>query len=239
MFNCGAITNVGYPFWGADRPDVCGNPQLLLICEKNVTSIDIMNVKYRVLEMDSITKSLRIAREDYMDGLCSPNLVNSTLDSKLFSNVTLMQNLSVVYGCKETPPEIYDYMHIYYENFTCPVYGQGFLTVDDDEPEPCLVTVLVLIPSAISRFNLSQMEGILREGFDVKWKEDSEACSACTRSKGVCGYDLTTNETTCYCPNLSYGSKLCHFSSPPPSQLPAPQVAQAPQVPPATPGTWL
>uniref|UniRef100_A0A2N9IYP4 Wall-associated receptor kinase galacturonan-binding domain-containing protein n=1 Tax=Fagus sylvatica TaxID=28930 RepID=A0A2N9IYP4_FAGSY len=151
MFNCGAITNVGYPFWGADRPDVCGNPQLLLIWKTT-----------------------------WMD-FASPNLVNSTLDSKLFSNVTLMQNLSVVYGCKETPPEIYDYMHIYYENFTCPVYGQGFLTVDDDEPEPCLVTVLVLIPSAISRFNLSQMEGILREGFDVKWKEDSEACSACTR----------------------------------------------------------
>jgi hypothetical protein len=35
----------------------------------------------------------------------------------------------------------------------------------------------------------------------MKWKEDSAACSACTGSKGVCGYDLSTKQTTWYSPD--------------------------------------
>ena len=27
-FNCGEITNVGYPFWGAGQAGACGNPQI-------------------------------------------------------------------------------------------------------------------------------------------------------------------------------------------------------------------
>jgi hypothetical protein len=52
--------------------------------------------------------------------------------------------------------------------------------------------------------NWSTIEEIIKGGFDVKWKEDA-ACSACTGSKGVCGYDPSKNQPTCYCPNQSYG----------------------------------
>jgi len=38
----------------------------------------------------------------------------------------------------------------------------------------------------------------------VKWKEDA-ACTACTVSKGACGYDPSKNQPTCYCPNQSNG----------------------------------
>ncbi|KAK7842189.1 hypothetical protein CFP56_014261 [Quercus suber] len=27
-FNCGEITNVGYPFWGAGQAGACGNPHI-------------------------------------------------------------------------------------------------------------------------------------------------------------------------------------------------------------------
>jgi hypothetical protein len=46
------------------------------------------------------------------------------------------------------------------------------------------------------------IEETIKGGFDVKWKED---CSACTGSKGVCGYDPSKNQPTCYCPNQSNG----------------------------------
>ncbi|KAL0000465.1 hypothetical protein SO802_014246 [Lithocarpus litseifolius] len=52
-------------------------------------------MKYRVLEMDSKTKRIRIAKEDDIDGICSPNFVNSKLDSKLFQCHTLTKSYHV------------------------------------------------------------------------------------------------------------------------------------------------
>ena len=79
-------------------------------------------------------------------GICSPNFVNSKLDSKLFQchtlkksyHVTLLQNLTIIYGCKNWPPIMNDYK-FYYENFTCPVHGHGLLVVEYDGPKLCLV----------------------------------------------------------------------------------------------------
>ena len=227
MFSCGEITNVGYPFWGAARPEACGNPQLKLTCEKNDTTIEILDVWYRVLEMNTRTKTLTIAREDYVNGICSPNFVNSSiLESKVLDNTTLLQNLTLVYGCREDELPVKDY-----QRFTCPKYGLGYLVFADEGLNPCTDSVRLLIPSdSITDVNnLSQVEQTIKAGYDVKWN-DSEACSACTRSNGVCGFDRTSNGPTCYCPNQSYGSKTCRSSPPPPPRvLPMPSLAaQAP-----------
>ena len=227
MFSCGEITNVGYPFWGAARPEACGNPQLKLTCEKNDTTIEILDVWYRVLEMNTRTKTLTIAREDYVNGICSPNFVNSSiLESKVLDNTTLLQNLTLVYGCREDELPGKDY-----QRFTCPKYGLGYLVFADEGLNPCTDSVRLLIPSdSITDVNnLSQVELTIKAGYDVKWN-DSEACSACTRSNGVCGFNRTSNGPTCYCPNQSYGSKTCRSSPPPPPRvLPMPSLAaQAP-----------
>ena len=70
-----------------------------------------MKMKYRVLEMDSKTKRLRIV-SDNMDGICLPNFVNGKLYSKLFHSVTLLQNLTIIYGCKKIN-FLYIYIYIY------------------------------------------------------------------------------------------------------------------------------
>ncbi|KAL0003926.1 hypothetical protein SO802_011487 [Lithocarpus litseifolius] len=226
MFSCGEITNVGYPFWGAARPEACGNPQLKLTCKKNDTTIEISDVWYRVLEMNTRTKTLTIAREDSVNGICSPNFVNSSiLESKVLDNTTLLQNLTLVYGCREDELPVK-----YYQRFTCPKYGLGYLVLADEGLNPCTDSVRLLIPSdSITDVNnLSQVEQTIKAGYDVKWN-DSEACSACTRSNGVCGFDRTSNGPTCYCPNQSYGSKTCRSSPPPPPRvLPVPSLATQP-----------
>ena len=118
-----------------------------------------------------------------------------------------------------------------YQRFTCPKYGLGYLVFADEGLNPCTDSVRLLIPSdSITDVNnLSQVEQTIKAGYDVKWN-DSEACSACTRSNGVCGFDRTSNGPTCYCPNQSYGSKTCRSSPPPPPRvLPMPSLAaQAP-----------
>ena len=46
----------------------------------------------------------------------------------------------------------------------------------------------------------STMLNALREGFEVKYKMvDMGLCGECAKSKGVCGYDWTTNQSNCYC----------------------------------------
>ncbi|GMY24338.1 LEAF RUST 10 DISEASE-RESISTANCE LOCUS RECEPTOR-LIKE PROTEIN KINASE-like 2.7 [Fagus crenata] len=64
QYNCEDISNFGYPFCGDGRDFGCGNPSLYLICGYNNTFLEINNIKYRVLGVNTTTKSLKIARED-------------------------------------------------------------------------------------------------------------------------------------------------------------------------------
>jgi hypothetical protein len=68
MFNCGEIKNIGFPFWEDTRPSNCGSPGLKLHCEgSSVTTIEIMNVTYRVLDVNPKTQILKISRDGFLD----------------------------------------------------------------------------------------------------------------------------------------------------------------------------
>jgi hypothetical protein len=51
-------------------------------------------------------------------------------------------------------------------------------------------------------------EEYLKKEFEVRLKVDWKACLECFNSSGACGIDKV-NQTTCYCPNQSSGSKTC------------------------------
>ena len=86
-----SYSNCNVGFWRAAKPDACGNPQLQLTCEKNVTNNTTKNVRnvYRLYSMSTIV------REDFATGICSPTLVNVTLYSQSSENVTLSEICSV------------------------------------------------------------------------------------------------------------------------------------------------
>jgi len=211
-FDCGVITDVGYPFWGDGRPDSCGHPDLELNCSRNIATIEIMKVRYRVLAADTSTKILKIVREDYLvGGICSLVFVNTTLDSELFDYVPgkYYFNITLLYGC---PPTYYPVSLMIYSAFSCTIDGiankDGYIVYGAYGPESCAKSVVVPVPGFDYYYqgsgNGSTVEETIKEGFDVKWKEDA-ACSACTGSTGVCGYDPSKNQPTCYCPNQSNG----------------------------------
>ncbi|PQQ12724.1 LEAF RUST 10 DISEASE-RESISTANCE LOCUS RECEPTOR-LIKE PROTEIN KINASE-like 2.7 [Prunus yedoensis var. nudiflora] len=88
-FNCGEITNVGFPFWGYGRPEGCGYPELNLTCSENVTTIGIMGVQYRVLKINQeAEETLKLVRDDYYDKICSPKFGDAKLNSNLFDYVS-------------------------------------------------------------------------------------------------------------------------------------------------------
>lgn len=89
QYNCGGeITDIGFHFWGDGRGFGCGNPDLHLLSKGNFTFIEIKNVTYRVLSVDTVDRSIKLPGRTadciYMDGICSPNLLNTTLDSNIF-----------------------------------------------------------------------------------------------------------------------------------------------------------
>ncbi|KAF5457476.1 hypothetical protein F2P56_021576 [Juglans regia] len=210
LFSCGnMINNIGFPFWGENRPNGCGYPGLKLNCERSVATIEIMNVTYRVLDVNPNTQTIKISREDYLTGICSPEYVNSTLDHTLFDFSLFYQNLTLFYGC--TSSSILPVPGV----FTCHVNGdvQMELVVGLPNNNKCNQSVVIPVSTLSTLGNLmgigtkSKLEEIIREGFEVKWKVDSAKCSDCVGLKGACGYDLKLNQPTCYYSPVKPGKK--------------------------------
>ncbi|KAI6683442.1 hypothetical protein NL676_029355 [Syzygium grande] len=211
-FSCGDVVGVGYPFWGGSRASFCGYPELELKCENGSTAtMVIQEVKYRVLGVyPNPIQVLRIARDDYMQGLCSTNFLNTTLDSSLFQIADGYTDFTLLYGCQTVSPL-----------FSCPVQGvpyTGGYYVFSGLGVPigsCFKSVVVPLSldfwSTLGNSSSNLVE-VLQHGFEVQLKVDGEACGECTQSFGVCGYDLAANQTTCYCPGQSFGSKTCGSS---------------------------
>ncbi|XP_030536779.1 LEAF RUST 10 DISEASE-RESISTANCE LOCUS RECEPTOR-LIKE PROTEIN KINASE-like 1.4 [Rhodamnia argentea] len=214
-FSCGAVNGVGYPFWGGNRASFCGYPELELRCENGSTAtIAIERVKYRVLKVYPYpAQILRIARDDYMQGMCPTNFLNTTLDSSLFQITEGYTNFTLLYGCRSVFPPVSGL-------FSCPVQGVPYtdgyvfpgLSVDIGA---CFKSVVVPVSLFFSSSwgKSSSISDVLQHGFEVQLKVDGEACGECTRSNGVCGYDLAANQTTCYCPDQFFGSKTCGSSA--------------------------
>jgi len=217
-FECGGIS-ADFPFWGNDRSPDCGLPELELRCENNIAKMNISQVTYRVLDFNPEMGTLRVATEDSFVGLCSPQFMNSTFNPKVFEYVEGYKNLTFFYGCKDAPPTIPGIIP-----FTCKINEvndqSGYIQEGDIGPGECNRSVLV--PVAITYgpliWNLQALEGHLKKGFEVRWKFDREACGECIPSLGACGIDDVTNQTTCYCPNQSSGSRIC---APPGPAIPA------------------
>ena len=82
-------------------------------------------------------------------------------------------------------------------------------------PGACNVSVFVpvlatlLVEEIVSLYLDQLIEGVIGKGFEVRLNVDSRACSECLESKGVCGYDLGLNQTTCYCKDQIQASKTC------------------------------
>ncbi|KAJ7975760.1 Leaf rust 10 disease-resistance locus receptor-like protein kinase [Quillaja saponaria] len=210
QFKCGTIT-AGFPFWGDYRPESCGHPKLLLNCSGSNTTTEIMNIKYRILSLNSGSQTLRIAREDYLNGPCPSKVLSSTtLDDELFDYGPDYRNLSLHYGCSAssllaTAPGY----------LTCTIDGTNnrdayaALDASTDILGLCFTIVVVPILAIVTSTNFSKVGEALRRGFDVKWKVDNEECNECMGSNGACGYDSSLNRTTCYCKDQSSGSRTC------------------------------
>ncbi|KAL3527018.1 hypothetical protein ACH5RR_011674 [Cinchona calisaya] len=201
LFNCGGITGVDYPFWGGDRPQECGHAGLELTCENDIPTIEIMDVKYRVLEIDPNNQILRIKRQDFsINDICPENFINTTLDSNLFEFSSGYVNLTIQYGCPPLNIHVPAQLICQINRIT---YQNCYIIPGAQGPGTCRASIFFPIPSTafggISQ-ELSLLGQVIERGFEVRWKMDSTLCNECRNSSGSCGFDLKSNRFTCLCP---------------------------------------
>lgn len=210
-FTCGnTITGIGYPFRGSKDPTYCGHPSLTLSCDarNNATTVNIMSTKYRVLEIYQATETMRIVREDLMEGPCPREMVNTTLDYSLFDYASSYTNFTFLYGC---PASNVPGLSL----IPCGSSGYSGVYVFPGTQRPGNCNASVIVPVLLGgngSMNGTSLNEIVQRGFEVRWKIGEKSCNDCTDSKGRCGYDVGTNETTCFCPDAPYVSDTCGAS---------------------------
>jgi len=201
LFNCGAIQQIGFPFWGGDRPKECGHPLLNLTCINKISYITINEAKYHVLEANPDKHTLRITKEDYLQGLCPTKHVNTTLDTDLFVYGPDYNNLTLFYGCLPSinfPSNGRFSCHSngYSDEYVYTWFGSNFGPQAFSCRESMVVPVL---NSLIDVRDLTTIQSAIRDGFVVRWIAGIEDCEKCKISGGFCGYNWISRQTTCYC----------------------------------------
>ncbi|KAH7857047.1 hypothetical protein Vadar_008431 [Vaccinium darrowii] len=196
-FSCGEnFQNVGYPFWGDDRPQECGYRSFELKCQNNeYPTIEIDNRIFRVKDINQAGQTITIASSDLWPNHCTQELHNVTFDN-LLHNGPMNQNLFVFYNCTSE-------ISLLVRNFTCGTGGtesHGFYVAEEsfyNEREHSELTTIsctsLKVPVSqatllkILQGSLPLQEG-LREGFEVLYDVDYIVkCSRCEDSGGICG----------------------------------------------------
>ncbi|KAI3451782.1 hypothetical protein Pfo_008447 [Paulownia fortunei] len=217
-FQCGSIGEIGYPFWGGNRPASCGYPGFELNCRGDVLRLNISSISYRVLAIDNSTQTLRVSRDDLWNTICPRFLFNTTLNFALFdySSTANDQNITLYYGCglNQLPPLTPSAPN----QFNCDVNGTNswsfYLTreatgLGDGVTCSSNISVPVNQTAAQALANLATtsttlLQSALASGFSIQWSADDENCNNCVRSGGLCGYNQDSASFACYCTDRPY-----------------------------------
>ncbi|XVE63354.1 hypothetical protein DITRI_Ditri07aG0013600 [Diplodiscus trichospermus] len=215
-FHCGNIQNVSFPFWGGDRPEICGYPGLELTCQGDEPQITIMSVSYKVIEINMGIEAFTVARTDYLENLCPEHLVNTTLNFSLLSYAWNLENLTLYYDC----PKIANQSSGFPSQFNCSNNGTdlvnyyvtasafgnlsaeakgGLRSCHSNVIFPAFYTAVQTIENNPTPETLILP---LRNGFGLKWDANiASKCDECNASGGRCGYNKSLSHFTCFCPN--------------------------------------
>ncbi|XP_028123818.1 LEAF RUST 10 DISEASE-RESISTANCE LOCUS RECEPTOR-LIKE PROTEIN KINASE-like 1.4 isoform X1 [Camellia sinensis] len=208
-FTCGSLQNITYPFTGGERPHYCGPPEFHLTCRYNTyAELTTDSVTYRVLQINQTEQTLVLARSDLWNNTCPHRLVNSTLNSSVFSYGVGNEELTLFYGCN--PLKNYTS----HNQFSCAVSGinvtDAFYLVGPVPLDPVLQLITVchvdvtvpVIGDAAGRLTGGQatLAETLMEGFNVNYSNQyATQCLNCTYFGNQCGFDSNLSLPICIC----------------------------------------
>jgi hypothetical protein len=121
-FDCAGMKGLNYPFWGSNRPNYCGHPAFELNCSDDAPHIKITNINYRILDVNKVSQTLIVAREDYWNTVCPVAIDNitttniiyrefgqtttvyTTINFTFFDYDSATTNLTLYYNCPDSFP---------------------------------------------------------------------------------------------------------------------------------------
>ncbi|XP_074275876.1 LEAF RUST 10 DISEASE-RESISTANCE LOCUS RECEPTOR-LIKE PROTEIN KINASE-like 2.4 [Silene latifolia] len=196
FFSCGKnSSDVGYPFWGGDRPKYCGHPSLQLQCllsEKgDLAHLIIAQEKYApydLLSMKINYPNIILKLRGYDNITCS-NFSKEYSD--LFNITSNDESTTFVYNCPK---------HLSMGNLHNPFPCFGFPTHNYQayylhnmsairEYESCSSFEFPVLKDQLDLYNqgrLNSFTEVLKQGFEVRYDYSSE-CINCMNWGGTCG----------------------------------------------------
>ena len=218
--SCGTIQNIGYPFWGGNRPQFCGHHEFQLLCPSSsdeYASIDIGMPEWgKVLNISTSAPKMVIALERFLipHPVCHDTLKHTMLTlTKPFRLSSNYCNISLFYSC---PSSVLKNQYKSYATYAC-LYNNGtngsvfhFLKRSgSNESTVKLCTLKFTVPVLGRNFHElnhgnATLLSVLQKGFEYELNFTS--CSACLNSGGHCGSSShgSASEFVCHCPAGSH-----------------------------------
>ncbi|KAJ6431810.1 hypothetical protein OIU84_019146 [Salix udensis] len=199
--------NISFPFHiQSAQKEYCGYPGFAISCnEKNKTVLSLSDNEYIIQEIDYQNHSLRLSNAVGFgkNTPCSPQIQNISLNRDRFRLPTTRAGLFFFYNCNSTL--LGNDTKLLKHKVDCSGESANVSTVAmlDDDPllgsasEKCGAGVVA--PVDVYRGENVSIGKMLERGFVMNWVASN--CSVCDESGGRCGFNYTTYQFKCFCPD--------------------------------------
>ncbi|CAO2837087.1 unnamed protein product [Amaranthus hypochondriacus] len=223
-YSCGHIKNVGYPFWGENRPKFCGMADFQLGCGddygRNNSVMKILGSNYiglSIININTSSQTIVFSMEMLFKHCFYVNASNISLLPMLKPNKTY-KGINIFYGC---PSNVSMYQN---KMFKCSDSYDGVETKNgtayyfDKRSDMRRVRKLNMCKNNITfpldkrgfdelrKSNVSLISILNKWPFEVKYLDEFTACSKCVESGGMCGSpeDSSSDHFMCHCRDGSH-----------------------------------
>ncbi|XP_028800188.1 LEAF RUST 10 DISEASE-RESISTANCE LOCUS RECEPTOR-LIKE PROTEIN KINASE-like 2.7 [Neltuma alba] len=225
-FSCGNVISLSFPFWVDSLPAYCGHPKFKLHCDGDNVTININSQTFRVIHVNSAARTLTIARMDLWGTKCSNQFTNITLDYSFFDYTPNDEKSTLLYGCHPSSNATLNSSTAV--RFDCPLHGiprEAYFLWTNNWTRTglgCRTSITVPVLGVALRSFIDPGD-VIDQGFGVKWELKGGWCDDCRISGGRCGYNVSLDEFTCFCPDgVCFADRLEEEAAPAPWPEPRP-----------------
>lgn len=220
-FSCGErIREIGYPFWGGERPQYCGLPGLKLSCRDDkypVLDTGLDNT-FQVVNINLTSHGINMKREELQVDGCPSKKLNSTFNNILFDYGAQTEDLHMFYNCSNVT-KIAPENSSTRDNLTCKssdlgtrnvVYfgNESFSIYHFEALKSCNLRITVQVDKTVlqdfKKNVTKEVHELLNPSFVVYYKINDIACDACKSWGGLCWSGIGIKEFTCLCHDGAY-----------------------------------
>ncbi|KAL3570820.1 hypothetical protein D5086_028069 [Populus alba] len=182
-FSCGLLPELSYPFWGGDRPEVCGHKGFELKCEEGqLPLIASDTLEFRLLNLKQSSRLMALQLVNFQEYICPTQIrtnSSSGSDIHIFGYDLNLQNLNLLYNCSTSSSTVLSKNRISFCNGYSgrSFYGNDDILVNSSGLDVMQCSMRIRIPIAKSFGELlvgdrAKLVEVLGEGFNVSYEYD-------------------------------------------------------------------